>query len=304
MAIHSSYIRYFNEVRNCGSIRKAAAKLHVAPSAVSRQMLKLEGELEISLFERQTSGIKLTQAGELFAAHVSHTLSESDQLIEQLKALKNRSHERIAIAAQESVIAQFLPKVLLEFHDQYPGVLTSFTTASGKDLIDLIAHREMDIALAFDPAPQPEIKQLVSQALPVVAVMTPNHPLANTAQLELAQCAEYPLILPDSSWPLRDIIDDLFSKLDQAPRVLTSSNSVEFLRKMLATDMIIGFQTVIGIEAQIKDGKLVQIPLLADQSTINQQFALCVRSDAVQTEAFIFLLKLLKKHFDQYQTAT
>ncbi|MFT5259579.1 MAG: DNA-binding transcriptional LysR family regulator [Saprospiraceae bacterium] len=301
MPIHSTYIRYFDEVWRSGSIRKAAAKLHIAPSAVSRQIFKLEEELGVPLFERMPSGIKLTHAGTLFAAHATDTLNKSALFIEELKALKQQSSEQIALAAQESVTSQFLPKVLLEFHSQFPNVSTAFTTASGKELCDLLVDKKTQVAIAFDPEPHDEIIQIACQALPVLAVMTVDHPLAKKKQLNLEECAKHPLILPDASWPLRDILDDLSSQLDQAPHILTSSNSVEFLRKMLATDSIIGFQTLIGIEAEEYKRDLVQIPLLADNQPVTQNFALCIRKDADPSEAFTQLLDLLKNRFKQYQ---
>ncbi|MCH1999137.1 LysR family transcriptional regulator, partial [Achromobacter xylosoxidans] len=50
-------LRYFLEVARCGSIAGAAAAQHVAASAVSRQIAKLEDELGIALFERQARGM-------------------------------------------------------------------------------------------------------------------------------------------------------------------------------------------------------------------------------------------------------
>jgi DNA-binding transcriptional LysR family regulator len=65
MPVFSPFIRYFDEVARQGSIRKAADRLNVAPSAVNRQILKLEDELGAPLFERLPRGLRLTAAGEI-----------------------------------------------------------------------------------------------------------------------------------------------------------------------------------------------------------------------------------------------
>jgi molybdate transport repressor ModE-like protein len=60
-------LRYFVEVADCGSIRQAAQRLHVAPSAVSRQIANLEHDLQAELIERSPGGVTLTAAGALVA---------------------------------------------------------------------------------------------------------------------------------------------------------------------------------------------------------------------------------------------
>ena len=66
--MHAAVLRYFDQVARLGSIRRAAEALHVASSAVNRQIIKLEAEIGTPLFERLRSGVRLTAAGELSCA--------------------------------------------------------------------------------------------------------------------------------------------------------------------------------------------------------------------------------------------
>lgn len=75
--IHARSLRYFDAIRRCGSIREAARQLHVASSAVKRQLLKLEAEVGTPLFERFASGLALTAAGEVFARHVISVMQDA-----------------------------------------------------------------------------------------------------------------------------------------------------------------------------------------------------------------------------------
>ncbi len=124
-------------VRRHGSIRKASEHLFVASSAVSRQILKLEDELGISLFERSPSGVQLTKEGEIFSQFVDRTIADMNHTLNMLDKLKTDDTNKISIAAQESVVAEFLPTVLLQFNDQFPETETTFTTTSGRKLIGL-----------------------------------------------------------------------------------------------------------------------------------------------------------------------
>ena len=61
--MHAPVLRYFSEVAERGSIRQAAKTLNIASSAVNRQILKLEENLGVQLFERVPGGVQLTHAG-------------------------------------------------------------------------------------------------------------------------------------------------------------------------------------------------------------------------------------------------
>ena len=68
-ALQETAVRYFLEVVRTGSVKEAATKLNVAPSAVSRQVARLERELDTLLFDRHARGMVPNAAGELLAAH-------------------------------------------------------------------------------------------------------------------------------------------------------------------------------------------------------------------------------------------
>lgn len=287
-------------VRRHGSIRKASEALHVASSAVSRQMLKLEEELGVTLLERSPSGVRLTQEGEIFSQFVDRTISDMNQTLNMLDKVKTESTNKISIAAQESVVAEFLPTVLLQFNDQFPEMETTFTTTSGKKLIGLLNNGEADIAIIFDPQPDKNTQLLITQELRVKAVMATTHPLAREKTITLDQCADYPLILPDNSWPLRDKLDKLLEQNTLRPNILTSSNSVAFIRRMLTSELCVGFQTAVGIERQVNEGAFITIPLRAGDDNVTQNYTLCVHKKSKPSEPLEVLIKLLRLRFKEY----
>ena len=73
--MHAAVLRYIDQVARMGSIRRAAAALHVASSAVNRQILKLEADLGTPLFERVGNGVRPTVAGEFVILHARDTLA-------------------------------------------------------------------------------------------------------------------------------------------------------------------------------------------------------------------------------------
>ena len=87
----STATRYFMEVVRTGSITDAAQAVHVAPSAVSRQVAKLEESLGCPLFERQSRGMALTEAGERLAAWVHRAQQDTERVADEVRALAGRA---------------------------------------------------------------------------------------------------------------------------------------------------------------------------------------------------------------------
>jgi DNA-binding transcriptional LysR family regulator len=84
-------LRYFFETVKAGSIRQAAEHIHVAPSAISRQIAKLEHELGAALFERRSTGVRLTPAGEILAGQLQSTVRDLMRVRGQIDELNGRA---------------------------------------------------------------------------------------------------------------------------------------------------------------------------------------------------------------------
>ncbi|EGD05660.1 LysR family transcriptional regulator, partial [Burkholderia sp. TJI49] len=86
--LHGLALRYFVEVARTGSISDASARLHVAVSAISRQIAKLESELGAPLFERHSKGVQLTAFGEALLPHATLLQHEAEHAREELDAMR------------------------------------------------------------------------------------------------------------------------------------------------------------------------------------------------------------------------
>ncbi len=299
MSIHAPFLKYFREVANCGSVRMAARHLHISSSAVNRQILKIEDELGVSLFHRTPNGMLLSPAGRVLAEHVNRTLSDAERCLDEIATLAGHTRVPLTIAGQESVIAEFLPPVLMQLHATHPQVGSSFKAAGGQDLTRLLHEHAADVAIMFDAEPGAGTDTLMTRQLPVGAIVSPDHPFASRSQISIKECAEYPLILPDQSWPLRRILDDRLQALSIVPSVLTTSNSIEFLHNMINQQLGIGFQTAVGIERRLLAGELVMVPL-HDPEPLYQRLSLCISTNHRTSDVFQFLMSLLLERLGSY----
>jgi DNA-binding transcriptional LysR family regulator len=203
----NSSIRYFAAVARHGSIREAADDLHIAQSALSRQIHKLEQELGVPLLQRHARGVMLTSAGEIFLRYARSSLRQVEKVRSELDALQGLRRGTITIHAIESLVPHLLPRAVAAFRARHPGVAFEITIDGSDHVIEAVREGRTDIGLAFYPPADPEIVSVFKMREPLVAMMSSRHPLAGKTRVSLADCVAYPIASPMKNTGSRILLD-------------------------------------------------------------------------------------------------
>ncbi len=147
--MHASVLKYFVEVARCGSVRKASETLHVAASAVNRQILNLEEEMGVELFDRLPNGMRLNPAGERLLRHIQSTLHDFQVVRTEIDALKGDRSGHIKVVSMDSLFLDLLPAVVEEFSQVYPAATYTMTSAQPMDVAAAVLSGQADIGCAF-----------------------------------------------------------------------------------------------------------------------------------------------------------
>jgi molybdenum-dependent DNA-binding transcriptional regulator ModE len=107
--LHSRLLNYIDEVARTGSIRKAADRLNVSASAISRQILALETQLGTPIFQRLPKKLNLTAAGEVLIGHVRQTLKELTRAQIKIEELKGLRRGEITVAMMSGLASNLVP---------------------------------------------------------------------------------------------------------------------------------------------------------------------------------------------------
>lgn len=277
MRLHAKTLHYFDSIRRCGSIREAARQLHVASSAVNRQLLELEDQLGTPLFDRLPGGLRLTAAGEIVARHVISVLQDARRVEGELEALRGIRRGEVTVAAVEGVTSDLLPAVLLQMHQRYPGVRVETRSMGSVAMTAAVARGEADVALGYSLPPDPQLQCLASGRFGIGAVLGPDHPLAGSAPLAFKDCLPYPLILADPELSLHSLMAPLFQRYQGQMEVLTTTNSIELMKRLAERGLGIAFQTCIGLERELAEGRLCH-RLLSDRQLASSDLGAYVRT--------------------------
>ncbi len=259
--MHAAVLRYFAAVARSGSIRKASEELHVAGSALSRQIRKLEGELGTALFERHPGGQRLTRAGDIALRHARATLQDFERLKSELGALRGENIGQIDIASLDSLLVQFLPTEIARFHAAHPNVDFRVRSAMHGTVTTLVAEGEADIGITFN-LPHPEDTRFIADVpMPLMAMVAGDHPLAGRESVSIAECSRYNLLLQLDTVPMQSVIEVELSVLERTGRALVRSNNLLMLRPIVEAGLGVAFFTPIGLSEELRSGAIVGVPL-------------------------------------------
>jgi DNA-binding transcriptional LysR family regulator len=251
--------RYFLAVAEAGSVRAAARNLNVAASAISRQLLLLESQLGLALFDRSGRSLALSPAGEVLLNGLRAAALGHEATLDHLSALRGLKRGQVRVATVESISVSVLPQVLATFSDRYPGINVTVTVAGADAVTELVREHHADVGFTFNPTSLEGLEAATSRDMVVGAIMSPNHPLAGVRRLSLADCRAYPLAWPAPGLSLRALLDRI-----PAAREIEATfecNSLRLMASLARDGRCIAFQTVIGIGRELEEGSLVFVPL-------------------------------------------
>ncbi len=259
--IESTAIRYFREVTSRGSIKQAADSLRIAPSAISRQIQGLEDELSAKLFERGARGMSLTDAGHLLYSYAIENQTKLERIRAQVEEFDSLQRGHVKIAAVEGLLASFLSDFIADLAKDYPGISTAVTAVGSRDVADMISRHEADLGLVFGRAPRRDLIELARMRQSLYLMIAPHHALASRDHCTVKDLDGLRVILPDSSFGIRQELDRVCAQANVRLELCTETNSLAFARAIVAQT---GFGTFLPREAAMPEliaGTLIAIPL-------------------------------------------
>lgn len=263
--VHLIALRYFGETVRAGSMRKAAEQLNVAGSAVNRQIIKLEDQLQCKLFDRLADGVHLTAAGEVLYNYTKRLDSELERAISQIDNLRGLRRGRVRLACEDGIGRDFLPQVLVEFHEQHPGIIYTVDIASAQEVLDQVAEGQVDLGIAMTPPTRSDVAILAQAEMPLGVIMAPDHQLAQQPRIHLKDVMGERLIeARDGSGGTPEFYERLGHGFPRSRFMET--NSFDFVTNLVRTGLGVGIRTPVGILNLIETGRIAFVPV-ADRHT-------------------------------------
>ena len=290
--LQDTALRYFLEVAQGGSLTEASARLHVAASALSRQIAALEAQLGVALFERHPRGMVLTEAGAILARHARHAQLDAERALEDIGALRGLRAGQVRLATSDAFANELVPELCARFQQTHAGIGFDVQVLPTAEVPAAVRSGAADIGLCFSRAPEKDIQVAWRQSAPVVALLPPGHALARARSVTLARMATYPLALPPAQATVRQMLDIACSRQDLRLAPVLVSNHASTLLHFVASGGGLSVGSEVAARHLVAAGRVLAKPL-ADQGMDLRDIevqTLAGRSLPVAAQAFLALL--------------
>ena len=232
-------LRYLVALADERNFTRAAAREHIAQPALSQQIRRLESELGLTLVQRTTRRVAMTDAGTLLVARARRILAEVEAAQSELQSLTGLLSGRLAVGALHTMGPVDLSLLLASFHRRYPAVELTVREQSSEELATMLRDDEIDLAF-LSVTEHIQSRGLVLQRLvteELVAVLPTSHRLAKLDGLRIADLASDPFVSFRRGSRLRELLDSAAAGAGFEPQIALESNESRRIRSLVSSGL-------------------------------------------------------------------
>ncbi|MFT0548662.1 LysR family transcriptional regulator [Allopusillimonas ginsengisoli] len=276
MKIDPKTLRLFLTVIEEGTITAAAEREHIAPAAISKRIMDLEGVLGVQLLSRTNKGITPTPAGHALVDMAQRILSDLDGVMLLMRDYASGVTGQVHIAANISAITQFLPDGLRGFMDSNPLVQVSVEERISTGVAQAVATNVADIGVLASGIATIDLEYHNYRRDELVVIAPPSHPVASYSRVRFATVLDYDFVgLHTGSQP-NSLLLRAAAELGRSWRCRVQVTSFDAQCRMVQAGLGIGVLPRRVAEFFVKGLGLVMCRL--DEPWAHRQLLLAVRS--------------------------
>lgn len=261
--MHLECFEVFRTVVECGSVTKAAQLLHMTQSTASRHLQALENEYGGLLFERELSGLTLTELGKALYPYTCDLLSCHARSKEELLRLR-RLGGGISVGATYSIGEYLLPRMLGEFARGFPNARIRMRIDNTAQVLDDLARQRIDIGFVEGEV-APAVGLTVSEWIhdELVLVCSPEHPFALSGGIDLAQLPTQPLLCREEGSGTRQVSEAALEQAGMlsAVTIAMELGSTQAIKSAIEAGLGMAFLSRVTIEQECQRGQLVVVSI-------------------------------------------
>lgn len=226
-------LHLFAAVAREGSIARAAAREHLAPSALSRRLADLESALGGALLVRSPRGIALTDAGQLVLERAERIDHDLQRLASDVQALGDTVAGTVRLWANPSAVIGALPERLQTLRERFPRVNVHLHEGNTADVLRACLDDRADVGVAVQVDTPPGIETWAFASDPLMVVLPAGHPLARQRALKFEQVLDHPLVGVQAGGSLDQTLSQRAAALHRPIAFAVTVNSFDAVCRMV-----------------------------------------------------------------------
>jgi DNA-binding transcriptional LysR family regulator len=256
-----SALRYVDQVARSGSIQRAAKEMNIAASAINRQILLLERDLGVTLFDRIASGMRLTSAGDTVVTLARRWRTDERRADADLKRLRGINQGHVRLVAMDSHANGFLPRAVQAIAEQHPRISLEIQIASTDEAQAALLGGEADLVAAFNLTPHRDLHVIWRRELPFGCVVAPKHALARHKTISMQEIVVHPIALQHKMLAIRRYLDARHGWLFGEGQRMVETNSLQLVKILAASGRYVALTSQLDAAPEIIAGTLKFIPV-------------------------------------------
>jgi DNA-binding transcriptional LysR family regulator/intracellular sulfur oxidation DsrE/DsrF family protein len=174
MVINFQHLRAFAAVARYESFTLAAQKLHLTQPAISKAVRELEARLEITLLERTSRQVRLTEAGVALYEHAHSIFALEQAALEDVKSRRGLQRGRLTVGASTTIAGYWLPPYLTDFMQHFPAMEMRLVSANTEAICRQLLDCRLDLALVEGPVSDERIESLPWREEELIVIAPPG----------------------------------------------------------------------------------------------------------------------------------
>lgn len=162
--------------------------------------------------------------------------------------------------------SEFFASGIRQFRGMYPGIHFGLVVEGAQAVIDRVLRGELEIGITINPADNPATRIERTMIYQIGAIVLPDRPLAAKGEGSLADCADYPLLIPAENLSLRRILENAWlRRMGYSLRGIAEVNNTRLMKALALNGVGVGWITAFDASIEITSGSLVFLPLVDDK---------------------------------------
>jgi len=242
MKIDTLGVQAFIAIADHGSFQKAAGRLHITQTALTRRLQNLEAMLGVKLVERTTRSVALTRIGREFLPQGRRLLSDLASALTEIRETGKAERGDVSIACVPTVGVQYLPRVIQEYSARHPNNRIKILDHASAGVAEAVLRREAEFGITIGGPHHPELASVPLLEDRFVLICRDDHPLAKRKKLSWKQLEPHPLIFVGAVSGNRPLLDSALEarnlKLQSYYEVQRSSTAVGLVAEGVAAAIV------------------------------------------------------------------
>lgn len=253
------HLRYFVAVAEEKNFTRASEKLFMAQPPLSRQIQQLEEELGVTLFEKGSRPLRLTEAGKFFYAHAQQLLGKAADLKTMTQRV-GKIERTLSVGFVASTLYGMLPKIIQLFRTQNSAVEMRLHEMTTMEQIKALKEGKIDVGFGRIKHEDPNIRRIVLREERMIAAVPLGHPLTNSTQpIKLHQLVSERLIV-FPKFPRPSFADQVLAAF--AEKGLTPENVFEVRELQIAVGLVAAGEGIAIMPASVQGMRRLDLSYL------------------------------------------